>query len=191
LTWIVRDGESIAALVIVKSEDPKDEGISELNTRTLKICTFKVKDDHRGGKLGELLLKQVFTYAVKNKFPSTYITFFAEQEYLSLFLKDFGFQISATTTEKGEFIYFKEFEKPKKDEPQIDPKDFHIKYSPWHYSGNKIKKYVVPIIPKFHKMLFPELYSEQLEMPFSPMGTIPGNTLKKVYLSNSTRAPLL
>lgn len=190
VTWVVRDESSTAALVIVKSEDPETEGIPELSGRTLKVCTFKVSDGYRGGKVGELLLKQVFSYSVKNNFDSTYMTFFAEQEYLSLFLKDFGFQISSAMTKSGEFIYFKTFSKPSASEPPINPRDFHIKYSPWHYSGTEIKKFVVPIVPKYHEILFPERHTKQLELPFTPTGTVPGNTIKKVYLSNSPRSPL-
>lgn len=190
VTWVIKDGSSIAALVVVKPENPEDEGIPELTGRTLKVCTFKVADGYRGGKVGELLLKQVFTHSIKNKFDSTYMTFFAEQEYLSLFLKDFGFQISSAMTKMGEFIYFKTFSRPNSEESKIHPKDFHIKYSPWHYCAENIQKFIVPIIPKYHEVLFPELYTQQLKLPFAPTGTIPGNTLKKVYLSNSPRLSL-
>lgn len=186
-TWIVRGSSELAALVIVKDESDGSHKVAELNNRVLKVCTFKVANEHRGGKLGELLLKQTLGFAVKNNFDFVYITFFAEQEYLSIFLKDFGFQVARDLNENGEFVYFKRIAKPSSLEPRVDAVDFHIKYSPWHYSGQNIKKYIVPIIPKFHEILFPELYPQQLKLPIDNQGSIPGNTLKKVYLSNSPR----
>lgn len=187
ITWIVKGEKSLAALVIVKQESAEEEDVPELKGRTLKVCTFKVDDGHRGGKVGELLLKQILNYATKNSFDYTYMTFFAEQEYLSIFLKDFGFQVSSKLNKNGEFVYFKRMSKPTADEPVVDAVDFHIKYSPWHYAHEHVKKYIIPIIPKFHEALFPELYTEQLKLPFAPMGSIPGNTIKKVYLSNSPK----
>ncbi len=49
----------------------------------MKICTFKVKDEFRGEKYGELLLKQVLWYAQANEYDLTYITAFPKQDFLS------------------------------------------------------------------------------------------------------------
>lgn len=186
-TWVVKDNDRLAALVIVKEESQTESKVPELEGRILKVCTFKVDDEHRGGKLGELLLKQVLNYSIKNKFDYMYMTFFAEQDYLSIFLKDFGFKVSGKLNNNGEFVYFKRMSKPSADEPIIDPVDFHINYSPWHYFDEDIKKYIIPIVPTFHEILFPELYSQQLLLPFASKGSVPGNTIKKVYLSNSPK----
>jgi predicted GNAT family N-acyltransferase len=187
ITWIVKDNEALAALVIVKEENALESKVPELAGRILKVCTFKVDDDHRGGKLGELLLKQILNYSTKNQFDHVYMTFYAEQDYLSIFLKDFGFKVSGKLNENGEFVYYKQMSVPASDEPKIDPVDFHITYSPWHYFAPEIKKYIVPIIPKYHEILFPELYSQQLSLPFASKGSVPGNTIKKVYLCNSPK----
>lgn len=187
--WIVRDGKRLAALCIIKLENPEQESIPELKEKTLKLCTFKVADDFRGGKIGELLLKKAFNYALANQIPSVYVTFFANQEYLSIFLKDFGFQTSSVMTKLGEFIYYKTFVKPPADEPKIQPVDFHKKYSPYYYCGDEIHKYIVPIIPEYHSALFPEL-AEQLSLPLTSQGRIPGNTIKKVYICNSNTGSL-
>ncbi len=186
-TWVVNDNKALAALVIVKEENKVESKVPELDGRILKVCTFKVDDDHRGGKLGELLLKQTLNYSTKNKFDYVYMTFFAEQDYLSIFLKDFGFKVSGKLNENGEFVYFKKMSAPSLDEPEINPVDFHITYSPWHYFDSNIKKYIIPIIPVYHEIIFPELYSQQLLLPFATKGSVPGNTIKKVYLCNSPK----
>lgn len=182
--WIVRHGERYAAICLTKAEKAEDEGIPELSGKILKLATFKVDDDFRGGKIGELLLKKAFGHAVANGYPAIYLTFHSDQTYLPVFLKDFGFQTSEKKTKLGEHIYFKTFTKPPKDEPKVGPVDFHIKYSPYYYSDNTVDKYIIPIVPQYHSLLFPEM-ADQLSLPFSTTGSIPGNTLKKVYICNS------
>ena len=177
------------AICLTKTEKAEDEGIPELTGKILKLATFKVDDDFRGGKIGELLLKKAFSHAVANGYPAVYLTFHSDQTYLPVFLKDFGFQTSEKKTKLGEHIYFKTFQKPRKDEPRVSPVDFHIKYSPYYYASEATEKYVIPIIPQYHSLLFPEM-ADQLSLPFTTTGNIPGNTLKKVYICNSNKKAL-
>jgi len=71
--WIVKDTNSnIEAICIYKEEDQ----INETKGKILKLCTFIVKEDFRGKKLGELLLKNIFKYSFSNLFRLAYMEFY-------------------------------------------------------------------------------------------------------------------
>jgi predicted GNAT family N-acyltransferase len=182
--WIVKDGGKLQALCIYNLESDAEREFVGLGAKSLKLCTFKVADEYRGGKIGELLLKEAFLYCVKNKYSSCYLTTKPSQQYLVEFLKDFGFQLHSKMKngEAGpELVLFKAFGVPR-DLPSMPPVDFHVLYWPRFYCGPETKKFVIPIRPEFHDVLFPE-YSSQLSfgLPKS-MKMAPGNTLKKAYL---------
>ncbi|MEG8223162.1 hypothetical protein OSJ57_21505 [Sphingomonas sp. HH69] len=65
--WVVMDDGRIAGLVVRKDEKPDEADASLPGNKILKVCTFKVRPESRGVKLGELLLKQVLWYAQTNK----------------------------------------------------------------------------------------------------------------------------
>ncbi len=183
-SWVVRTQEKISAVCIYKGEGSKDAP-SKLGNKVLKLCTFKVADAHRGGKLGELLLKSAFLYASENNIDSIYLTTFVRDEYFMLFLKDFGFKIHPEQTPLGELIFYKTASRLQKPDPTLDPLKFHILYSPEFRDDSEISKYVIPIRPAFHELLFPEVSQEKQMTLLHTTSSIPGNTIKKVYLCHS------
>ena len=76
--WVVEDERSIAALVIFKEEADDDSPIG-VKGRTLKLCTFKVSEAYRGGRLGEQLLRQAMWAAYDEGYDSNYLTVFRKQ----------------------------------------------------------------------------------------------------------------
>ena len=63
----------------------------------------------------------------------------------------------------------------------LDTLDYHVKYGPWHYATN-VQRFIVPIEPKFHKILFPEADQQgQLRERGTLMPA--GNSIQKAYLS--------
>jgi len=60
---IVDDAGSIAAVVVRKDETSADTDATEKLPKILKICTFKVRPEKRGIKIGELLLRKIFWFA--------------------------------------------------------------------------------------------------------------------------------
>ena len=64
----------------------------------------------------------------------------------------------------------------------LEPFEFHTRFGPFIFKVKDIDKYIVPIQPKFHKLLFPEGEKQssifQGEHPF-------GNSLRKAYLCHS------
>lgn len=179
--WTIRVGEDLAGLCIYKHDEKEEhQGIT---LPSIKLCTFKIADEYRGRKYGELLLKMAFNYATKNKVHSIWVTVQAEHSALIYLLKSFGFQVHSQM--KGNDLIFYKYMKSPKGLPKMAPLDFHVRYSPEVYDDNDIVKYVIPIRPQFHDTLFPE-FSNQLPLAsLSLAGGIPGNTIRKVYLSGS------
>lgn len=77
--WTVENNGDLAALTIVKDETPAEFGPGG---KTLKICLFKVSEEHPGLRYGELLLKSVFDYAYENSYESAYLTVFFEHSQM-------------------------------------------------------------------------------------------------------------
>ncbi|NOT83283.1 MAG: N-acetyltransferase [Methylococcaceae bacterium] len=181
-TWICSEGKEIHAICIYNLEvNPiitlENKG---LLGKALKLCTFKV--EKRGYKIGELLLKQAFSYAVENKIDYIYLTIEPGKHGLleELFL-DFGFHLFGLDDKGRDNVFVKDFPNtfPRNDDK---PLEYAIKYFP------KIKicensVYLIPIKPKYHEILFPEL-AKQNDM-FVDENPSAGNTIKKAYLCNA------
>jgi hypothetical protein len=54
--WVLEVGSGIAGLVVRKEETFAEAGTVHRGPKILKVCTFKVRDEFRGEKFGELLL---------------------------------------------------------------------------------------------------------------------------------------
>ncbi|MEQ1903945.1 MAG: GNAT family N-acetyltransferase [Pirellulaceae bacterium] len=156
----------------------KDEGTS-LNQKVLKICTFKVAEHARGFKFGELLLKAIFDFAIKNDFDQTYCTCFPKQHQLLELLDEFGFE--PTESEPNGEIRAVKFLRPKDGADQLTPLEFHVKYGPRNILPTD-NIFLVPIEPKYHRLLFPEL---ETQVSFWNGETAFGNSIRKAYLCHS------
>lgn len=177
-SWIVRGNrESLAAVVIV---NPETAPPAPAFGRVLKLCTFKVADDAFGLRYGELLLKVVFDYAVRNHYDWLYITTFEKQGHLIQLLEDFGFSLVPETTGLNEL----QFVKPMTPggEGIDDPLAFHVRYGPPHVRADDCNGFVVPIQPRFSDQLFPET-EPQFRLP-DPRPY--GNAIRKAYLSHAS-----
>jgi hypothetical protein len=105
-------------------------------------------------------------------------------------LESFGFSKSAHLTNRSELVLVKSLAHPKYPE-RYSPLQFHILFGPPAIQTTA-RSFVVPIIPKWHRQLFPDSPEES---PYSQM-TLPGleiesenhpsgNALRKAYLCNS------
>lgn len=156
--------------------------------KILKICTFKVSDDSRGLKLGERLLKMAFDFAIINNVFKVYLTHYKQDsDYLIPLLQNFGFSKYGENKD-GEEIYLKKIIpdvtinlRDKNGAAEIN-KTFY----PAFYDGSIIKKHIIPIEPKFHERLFPDVNigPKQLSL-LEPNTTSEGNSIKKAYICNS------
>ena len=179
--WVYSEKGKIGAVLIYKEEDePVDAAPPLPSRRRFKIATLKV--DLIGYKIGELLLKLAFKYCIDHNIDETYLTHFTkEEDYLVDLILEFGF-ISCGKNKRGETVYLK---KLYPDESDIDPVKMSRKFYPSFTDGANIRKFVVPIIPRFHDRLFQDYQKRQMRITeyvgFNPQG----NTIKKAYLTHS------
>lgn len=184
--WVVRD-ENIAGIIVRKDETASDTDAITRANKILKICTFKVRPENRGIKLGELLLKQVFWHAQSNKYDLVYITTYPEQRALIDLLEYYGFVLTATKKD-GERIYEKSFSDKQVtvDEESDLYTTARLNY-PRFCARPSVTAYGIPIKEKYHDVLFPELKDHIQHDLFDSTITgrtphLPGNTIRKVYL---------
>ncbi len=181
--WTVYDGDDLAGLIVRKDEFPDDTDAQRPAQKILKICTFKVRPESRGMKLGELLLKQVFWHAQINDYDLAYVTTYKEQVALIKLLEYYGF-IHTYTKSDSELVYEKTFSR----DPLIltDDNTDYFKAASKNYprfsTQAPLQAFAIPILELYHDVLFPDL-KQQLSL----FGSIekPGNTIRKVYLSRA------
>lgn len=188
--WVVMDDKRIAGLVVRKDEKPGDTDATLQGDKILKVCTFKVRPESRGVKLGELLLKQVLWYAQTNKHDVVYLTTFPTQATLISLLEYYGFE-HTHDNKGGEMVYEKSLSRCRLlPEPAVSLFDLARRNYPRFATGDGVAAYAIPIQEDFHEILFPELVPPAIQMSlFSDSGAQrPGNTIRKVYLC---RAPAM
>jgi ribosomal protein S18 acetylase RimI-like enzyme/predicted nucleic acid-binding protein len=200
--WIVEIGTEIAGLLIPKEESPVDTDATLHGNKILKICTFKMRPAYRGEKFGEQLLKKVLWHAQSNKYDVVYLTAFEKQTALISLLEKFGFK-KTYTNDAGEAVFEKAmlYSVVEADE-EISVLDLDRLIYPRIFDGPSVRKFIVPIRPNYHKILFPEIaYAAPLplfggsrrEDLISSTGRAdrtPGNTIRKVYLCRSPNTNL-
>lgn len=164
-----------AGVAIVNPEDKDWEGAKN---PTLKLCTFKVADEVRGAKLGELLLRAVFDYAHCNDFQTIFVEVYPKQGALIRLLHEFGFEC-VKENPSSELVLRKRMAPVSEEDLQTRPAEFAQKFGPYSVRWDSVTSYIVPIEPRFFTLLFPEQ---------EPQGSLLagtdsfGNTLRKAYL---------
>jgi GNAT superfamily N-acetyltransferase len=154
LTWVIeRDGRYVG-VCLIKDEPPP---VPDAFGKAAKICTFKVSDDFRGFRYGELLLKTVFAYFTRNDYGATFVDVLPKHEHLIDLFDDFGFQ-PVLTKSTTELVMLKRFQ-PGPNEATLGPLAFNVAYGPHAIRLSGAQIFVIPIQPRFNQLLFPE--SEQ------------------------------
>jgi ribosomal protein S18 acetylase RimI-like enzyme len=184
--WIVIDEGALAGLVVRKDEDPSDTYATLPGRKILKVCTFKVRPESRGVKLGELLLKQVLWYGQSNRYDVVYLTAFPNQSTLIDLLEYYGFS-HTRDLKNGEHVYEKLLLRDRLlAEAGVSLFATARRNYPRFATGEDVNAYVIPIREEYHEILFPELVERRQYSLFqSPADTgmqTPGNTIRKVYL---------
>lgn len=186
--WVCRDENgqlgAICIYAIQENERITDEG-KILAGKSLKLCTFKVGEGVRGRKIGELFLKAAFRYASENLCEYVFVHGNADkQPYLVALLEEFGF------CDAGNYGIDKVWVKNHPITPPTDllpAKEYVQRYFPHFRQDEEIAKYLIPIQPNYHDILFPDFVSQkslQLQL-FSPMQSHVGNAIKLAYLCHA------
>ncbi|MXZ46496.1 MAG: GNAT family N-acetyltransferase [Chloroflexi bacterium] len=182
--WVIESpGGRCAGICIWKSDD--DE--FRFGGKVMKLSTFKVAEEHRGRRYGELLLKTVFTELRANRYDHVWLTVFERHTALITMLEDFGFERHDIETPLGELVMVKHLV-PTGGET-TDHFAYHCRFGPPAVDLTlDASVYVIPIQPRYHTRLFPD-------HPDEPARLLPdddpfGNALRKAYLSQSAITPL-
>jgi len=185
--WLYREDDKIKALLMLKEEDePILTSPVMPAAKRLKIATLKV--DIPGYKLGELFLKMAFQYCISNQIFEIYLTHYRkENDRLINLIENFGFEfvgfLEKPNNKNKEEVYLKRFIPVDRTS---SPLDIARKYYPSFKDSRGIRKFLVPIIPEYHDRLFPD-YTKRRQMRLNEFSeiNIPGNAIKKAYLSHS------
>ncbi len=180
--WVYQNEQGIpAAILIFKEERDKvitDEG-KGLSGRILKLCTFKVGEEIRGRKIGELFLKAAFRFATDNKMGHIYIHMRpGKQIFLEDLCIDFGFYYFGEY--KGDHVFVKDhpIQPPASDSLAVE---YVKRYYPHFKCGSSTQIYIVPIMPMYHGILFPDNQKQPLLFTSSAAG----NAIKQAYLCHA------
>lgn len=183
----------INAILIPKIE--QNEIISEnppiKKDKILKICTFKVAEHARGLKLGEKLINLAIKYAENNDLAEIYLSHYIEEnDYLVNLIEQFGFKHVGNKSD-GEAIFVKSIYSNKNIviNSHMEALNYDKLYYPSFYDGNLVRKHLVPIMPAFHKKLFPDSQVEVNQLELNLFENSEGNCIKKAYIcrANTTK----
>ncbi|MNR84130.1 Acetyltransferase (GNAT) family protein [compost metagenome] len=176
--WVIPGENGLAALCIYKSE----ASVYSIRGKILKLSTFKVSNEHYGNRYGELLFKAIFNYAFDRGYQYIYFTVFEKHEELIHLAEEFGFRRMSERTKLGESVLVKSLTFSMDDLKYFDSLQFNILFGPRNIKFSDGSGYLVPIQPRFHRLLFPEFEPQLRLLPASyPFG----NSLKKAYLCNA------
>jgi len=183
--WIYRDNNGVLGAICIyqiKNDEVLNDADETLPGPALKLCTFKVGELVRGRKIGELFLKAAFRFATENQCAHLFITASAEsQDYLIRVLMDFGFAERGTYC--GDVVLVKPHPVVQPPTDGADPIEYVRRYFPHYRSDSLVQKFLVPIQPRYHEILFPDYVSLQPGL-FAPTGNV-GNAIKLAYLCHA------
>ena len=144
--WVIESPEGeYAGICIWKSED--DE--FRLGGKVMKLSTFKVSEEHRGRRYGELLLKTAFNDLHANRYDYVWLTVFERHAALITMLEDFGFERLQDETPLGELVMVKHLTPT--DGATRDHFAYHRHFGPPAVDPSLDGGvYVIPIQPRYH-----------------------------------------
>lgn len=179
--YVTQNQQNRVTSFLMLKEEGKDEDYSSFDVplkpaRRLKVATFKVADT--GKKIGECFIKIMIKEAIEKNIDEIYVTTFERQESLIYLLKQYGFNLvtyknttKSDDTVEREAIFVKNI-KDKSGYPfvQLDNQDI----------------FIIPVQPKYHKLLFEEAEREfQISIDDTQGINTSANAIKKAFISNS------
>lgn len=189
--WINWEQEGVLGGICIYAQQD-DEPITDAITlpgSALKLATFKVGETNRGKKVGELFLKMAFRYATNNKLENIFIHGDLDQHhFLFEMLEDFGFVYVGIHpgSDGRDAVYLKSHPVIPPDNNQLSPFEYLCRYFPHFRHDAAIDKYIVPIQPAYHRILFPD-YDSPVDQQISlfQQSNTAGNAIKLAYLCHA------
>jgi GNAT superfamily N-acetyltransferase len=186
-TWVYRDGpdQAVAAICIyaVQNEVRITDDGEILPGLSLKLCTFKVSEPVRGRKIGELFLRAAFHFATAHRCEWIFLHANDEQQsHLKNLIEDFGFNLRGPYHGDGVYVKTHPIDPPA---VQMDAFEYVRQYYPHYMSGVEVQKFLVPIKPEYHNILFPDYEVPGRALPVEHPQRHVGNAIKLAYLCHS------
>lgn len=185
-----RSDGSLGAILIYKLEEDYIPSSPPLpKKKRLKIATMKV--EHVGYKIGELLLKVSIDIALKNGITEIYLTHFTQlkEDRLVYLISEYGFyKAGSLQRDNGmEDVYVKCLCARGHDVSSHLPVEIAQMYYPSFYDGDLVKKFIIPIQPEYHTLLFTDFSKGRQTKLHEHFGEfiVEGNTIRKAYLTHS------
>lgn len=186
--WVAWERPDVIGAICIYSQQI-DEVITEmglkLNGPALKLSTFKVGQSVRGRKIGELFLKAAFRFASANRLENIFIHGDEGQHhFLFEMLEDFGFsRVGSHPDSNGrDAVYLKRH--PSSHPPDImEPFEYLKCFFPHFRHDPTVEKFIIPIRPEYHRILFPD-YKPRQSVLFQSSNTA-GNAIKLAYLCHA------
>jgi len=185
--WVYREqgqGEihAICIFDVQTDEQVTDDG-QILEGPALKLCTFKVGEAVRGRKVGELFLRAAFQFATNHQCEHIFLHANArQQEHLTNLVEDFGFRTVGEYEGDAVFVKRHPVQPPAL---QMDAFEYVRRFYPHYIGGADVQKFIVPIVPRFHNILFPDWAAPGQALPAPHPQRHVGNAIKLAYLSNA------
>lgn len=188
--WVNWEREGVLGGICIYARQD-DETVTEgiiLSGPALKIATFKVGETNRGRKIGELFLKAAFRYATTNRLEHIFIHGDMDlHHFLFEMLEDFGFvHVGFHPGSDGrDAVYLKSH--PIAPPPDaLPPFEYLCRYFPHFRHDEETAKFMIPIKPAYHSILFPDYESaaDRQMMLFRSPNTA-GNAIKMAYLCHA------
>ncbi|ARO88762.1 N-acetyltransferase [Nitrosospira lacus] len=183
--WI--DSNKLGALCIYarkENDDATGQG-DILFGALLKLCTFKVAPSCRGRKIGELFLKAAFRYATENRLENIYIHGNPDkQNILFELLADFGFSEFGRYDDDVVYVKRHPISPPDNSLTDLPAFEYFRNYFPHFCHDRSIRKFIIPIRPEYHRILFSD-YISSAEPPQMALFDSPhtaSNAIKQAYL---------
>jgi len=185
--WVYREPghgqiQAICIFDVQTNEEITDDG-QILRGVALKLCTFKVGEAVRGRKIGELFLRAAFQYATRHQCEHIFLHANGrQQDHLTSLIEDFGFR------ERGQYKGDAVFVKDHPVRPpgiQVDALEYVRRYYPHYIGGIDVQKFIIPIRPEFHSILFSDWLIPSQALPAAHPLRHVGNAIKLAYISNA------
>lgn len=185
--WVYYDdNDSVGALLIYKFED---EPVELESAKTLprkkrvKISTLKVTS--LGHKVGEYFIKLSVDYAQEKAVSEIYLTHYAkDQDPLVSLIEEYGFRNMGLKA-GGEQVYLKRLFPGKNELKDLSAVEISKQFWPTFCDGTNVNKFIVPIRPEYHLLLFKEGEEQTLLPEHAREFITERNTIKKAYLSGA------
>jgi ribosomal protein S18 acetylase RimI-like enzyme len=183
--WVYRDEAGVLGAIcvyVVQTDEKITDDSAKLDGKALKLCTFKVGQEVRGRKIGELFLKAAFRYGTENACENIFIHADVDKHnYLVNLLIDFGFEDHGAYGTDRVFVKRHPITAP--DDAGMPPLEYIQRFYPHYQTGAHVQKFLVPIQQGYHRILFPD-YDAVQSLLFVAGGSI-GNAIKLAYLCHA------